>query len=87
MSEGKKCHYCPTTNDLRPYGPGGAYVCFLCATSSKDREEETASAFGTLLDATEAISPNGPVVIGYSEDGPLPFDPEMLAPSPPESNE
>ena len=37
------CHYCATTErDLRPYGPGGSWVCFSCATETPEREAQIA---------------------------------------------
>lgn len=69
------CHYCASEdNDLRPYGPGGAWVCFPCATKTPDREDAAKGAFGALLDAAENISPLGVVAIG-EQTGPRPFDP------------
>lgn len=78
----RKCHYCDKTdaqfraegNDdpLRPYGPGGADVCFKCATATPEREEAAGQAFGALLDGVEAVS-SGPVMIG-TDEGPIPFD-------------
>lgn len=70
------CHYCGTGNaDMRPYGPGGSWVCFPCATATPERDTETGSAFGAILEATSAISPTGVVAIGDKE-GPRPFDPQ-----------
>lgn len=69
------CHYCGSTiRDLRPYGPGGAYVCFPCGTATPEREAQAKAAFGALLDGAEAISPTGLVAIG-EQSGPRPFDP------------
>ena len=62
-----KCHYCKTRADLRPYGPRGAMVCFGCATSTPEREAETARNFGSQLGAI-----NGPAVIDGSNVGPYP---------------
>lgn len=67
------CHYCNQPGELRPYGPGGSWVCFPCATATPAREQAAQEAFGTLLDANEAISPSGAVAIGES-GGPRPFD-------------
>lgn len=67
------CHYgCGATFDLRPYGPGGALVCFDCATATPERERATGAAFGAQLEAAEAMSPYGTAVIGGS-DGPNPL--------------
>ena len=75
MSQTPSCHYCSTTDrDLRPYGPGGSWVCFPCTTETPEREKQAQSAFGALLDGSEAISPTGLVAIGEST-GPRPFDP------------
>lgn len=74
MSDERACHYCKTTEkDLRPYGPGGAWVCFPCGTATPEREAQAEAAFGALLDANAEISHSGIVVIG-EESGPRPFD-------------
>lgn len=67
------CCYCPKATDLRPYGPGGAPICFQCATASPEREAELKANFGLLLNANEAVSPSGATVL--TADGPVPFDP------------
>lgn len=63
-----KCHYCDKTNDLRPYGPRGAMVCFGCAMSTPERKAETESNFATQLSAIKGLA-----VIG-SEVGPYPAE-------------
>jgi hypothetical protein len=69
------CHYCgPTDRELRPYGPGGSWVCFPCATATPEREQLAGSAFGALLDATVSVAPGGVVQIG-TKTGPIPFNP------------
>ena len=68
------CYYCgPTEEELRPYGPGGATICFPCMMAVPEREAEAAKNFHTLCEAAGTIS--GIVGIG-SEDGPMPFVPE-----------
>ena len=60
--------------ELRPYGPGGAPLCFECATATPEAEAQAAGAFGALLDAATAMSPIGTAVIGAGHDsGPDPF--------------
>lgn len=71
------CHYCPKTDDLRPYGPGGSMVCFACATTP-ERENETKAAFLTLLEANEAISEDGVTLIAPGTNGPVPYDPQVV---------
>lgn len=67
----RACFYgCGATADLRPYGPGGEFVCFACATTP-ERNDETAGRFLSLLDANQAIAP---VVVIGTEEGPQPFD-------------
>ena len=62
-----KCHYCGKSCDLRPYGPRGAMVCFVCAMSTPERKAETERNFGAQLDAC------GPdAVIDGSGVGPYP---------------
>ena len=71
------CHYCgkgEPEQELRPYGPGGSWVCFPCAMATPERERATEAAFGALLEGSEAISPTGIVAIG-EQSGPRPFDP------------
>lgn len=68
-----ECHYCKSTDkELRPYGPGGSKVCFPCATSTPERDKQTAGNFGALLDANAAIA--DVIQIG-TDDGPIPFNP------------
>ena len=63
-----KCHYCETADDLRPYGPRGAMVCFGCAMSTPERKAETWRNFGAQLDAC------GPeAVLDGSSAGPYPL--------------
>lgn len=63
------------TVELRPYGPGGADICFDCATATPGAEKAAEAAFGALLAANEAVSPVGVAMIGQ-DTGPVPFDPE-----------
>lgn len=73
-----KCHYCDQEFDrvwLRPYGPGGALVCFPCATSP-ERNEATEAAMYATIEAAIALSPVGSVVL--DADGPHPFSPEAV---------
>ena len=73
------CHYCgePETRsrEMRPYGPGGSWVCFPCITASPLREKAAGEVFHALLDGAEAISPTRAVAIGENT-GPRPFDPQ-----------
>ena len=67
----RACHYCETTEkELRPYGPGGSWVCFPCATSTPEREQVAQGAFGALLDAVAEVAP---VVSIGTQEGPIPF--------------
>lgn len=71
---GRECHYgCGKTTDLRPYGPGGAWTCFDCMRATPEREREAKARYGALLDANEAVSTTGAVVIG-EEQGPRPLE-------------
>jgi hypothetical protein len=68
----RACHYCNTTErELRPYGPGGSWVCLPCVESDPERDAAAQGRFGALLDANAQIG-GGVVQIG-SEDGPQPF--------------
>lgn len=62
-----KCYYCDTPDDLRPYGPKGAMVCFPCAMETPERKAETERNFSSQLDAA------GPVaLLDGTEAGPYP---------------
>lgn len=55
------CHYCGNPNgqgdqELRPYGPGGAFVCFGCATATPSREQEATRQFSAALDASGEVA-------------------------------
>lgn len=69
----RKCHYCPATEDLRPYGPGGADICYDCATATPEREAEVKQNFLTQLEAAAAADSDGIGMIGL-ESGPVPKD-------------
>ena len=43
------------TVELRPYGPGGAPICFECATSTPEAEEQAKRAFHAILDGATAM--------------------------------
>lgn len=63
----KACCYCKsTTEELRPYGPGGDWVCFDCMMGSPEREAEAKRQFGAALDRA------GPIAIA-TENGPQPL--------------
>jgi hypothetical protein len=64
-----KCYYCDETNDLRPYGPNCAMVCFDCAMGTPERKAEAKRNFATQLDAID-----GPAVIDGSSVGPYPAE-------------
>ena len=86
MSGDKRCCQCRRASDktrnergkftveLRPYGPGGADICFECATATPEAKAQTRAAFGALLDANTAISPTG--VVAITDEGLRPFDPQ-----------
>ncbi len=72
-----KCHYCETNSGLRPYGPGGAPICFPCMKASPEREQAAMGAFGALLDAADGMSEIGAVRIG-DHQGPQPLTKDEL---------
>lgn len=61
------------TVELRPYGPGGAPICFDCMKATPDREATAVGAYGALLDAAGVIG-EGVATIG-TEEGPTPGPP------------
>ena len=61
------CHYCKNSNDLRPYGPRGAMVCFDCAMSTPARKAETENNFTQQLNASGEFA-----LIDGTETGPYP---------------
>lgn len=65
-----ECYCCKAKEDypkveLRPYGPGGAWICFDCMIADPEKEKEAKRQFGSQLDAC------GPVAIA-TENGPVP---------------
>ena len=80
MNPDERCHYCGGggpddqrrfgLRELRPYGPGGAMVCYECAHSTPERRAETEGAMGALMDAASAVG-GGVATIGTKE-GPMP---------------
>ncbi len=70
------CHYCSSDKEeLRPYGPNGAYVCFKCAMETPEREAEAREHFLVKLDAAKKAG-NGVVFLG-DKDGPRPAQPVL----------
>ena len=88
VSDQPKCCVCGRAEDddlgedgfvkceLRPYGPGGADICFQCAMSTPERQQQTSDAFGALLDAGEAMSPTQTTLL--TSDGPVAIDADHL---------
>lgn len=68
MSIEPVCHYCgqpdefpeKPKSELRPYGPGGSYICAGCGLDDGPREAAAKGAFGALA---EAESTFGPILI------------------------
>lgn len=46
-----KCSQCGQLADTRPYGVGGALVCFPCGTSTPEAEAVARATFNALLEA------------------------------------
>lgn len=57
------CYYCGTSEQLRPYGPGGAPLCFDCMKADPEREVKATQAFDALVEAALAVSPNRTVIV------------------------
>lgn len=43
------CELCGTMAELRPYGPGGAKVCYPCAMKDRETAEAKASEVATRV--------------------------------------
>jgi hypothetical protein len=70
------CCVCGAPGDLRPYGPGGAPICFPCGTAP-ERVNATAAVFTSQLEAACDADPAGIPLL--TDDGPIPLaaaDPE-----------
>lgn len=63
-----KCHGIQGINgcDIRPYGPQGQNICFVCAFATEDSRRETEEMCMKLLEAA------GPMAM-LTEDGPVPM--------------
>ncbi len=48
------CQLCGKHKELRPYGPGGIYVCFQCAFKDDRAKKTTEAAFQARLDGAAA---------------------------------
>ncbi len=58
--------------ECRPYGPGGADICFACATGDPVLEAEAKRNFGARLAAAEAQSPMRVAVLDGDGVSPMP---------------
>lgn len=47
-----KCELCGKTADVRPYGPGGKFVCFPCGMKDED---EAKRQFYKLMEGHDAV--------------------------------
>lgn len=47
-----KCQLCGQEEELRPYGPGGAFVCFDCGMENR---EEAERRFAAILDGHDVV--------------------------------
>ena len=65
----RKCYYCDSTEDLRPYGPDGSLVCYECGVDP-EHEEETKRNFLRKLDAAVEA---GSGLAELTDEGPVPF--------------
>ena len=65
-------------HDLRPYGPGGAPICYVCAMKPENRKAADAQMHA-LLDAAEAEAAQGGKVMVLSTEGPKALTAEELA--------
>lgn len=63
------CYLCSATDEIRPYGPRGAMICFDCMMASPEREAEAKRQFGAQLDACGDAA-----IIDGSNVGPYPLD-------------
>jgi hypothetical protein len=54
MSNDRCCVCDCDDRELRPYGPGGASICYRCGTSP-ERVEQTRAAFGAILDRHDRL--------------------------------
>lgn len=70
----RQCIYCGEAEaELRPYGPGGADVCMVCAFQTSEREVETRRQFTLQGGAAEAhAARTGEVVVIGEDCGPRP---------------
>lgn len=65
-----RCHYCGRPEeDMRPYGPGGAWTCYECARKPENLPE-TQRQFAAQFDAA-AEAGRGVIVLGETT-GPRP---------------
>lgn len=68
MSDKKRCCYCGKEKDLRPYGPGGAWLCGKCAFAP-ERAAESERRMRAAMD--EAFAGGGDVLL--TDCGPIPM--------------
>ena len=68
MTREQHCIHCNSSvKELRPYGHNGAWVCFVCAMETSERNKLAEFNFGAQLDAPVSVA-----VIG-EEAGPRPL--------------
>lgn len=65
-----KCTACSNDDELRPYGAGGAMICFPCSDATAESRLIRDQEFTRQLDAAAAVS--GVIVVG-EPTGPRPM--------------
>lgn len=69
----EKCIYCDATEEIRPYGPNGSWVCIGCVTSDPEIEREAEKNFLAAMDSAGGVS-----VINGDKYGVRPYSKKQL---------
>ena len=59
----RACCYCGTGEELRPYGPGGALVCYGCASATPERRAEVDRHINAAFDLAQRLSPKFALIV------------------------
>jgi len=71
------CFYCGATDELRPYGPSAADICFDCMKADPERESEAKRHLGARIAIAQAASPTGQAALA-DDVPPIPYTPDDM---------
>ena len=55
VEKSQQCDWCGEIQELRPYGPGGACICFTCATKDVETMNSVENRMRDIMDGGDGV--------------------------------